>query len=50
MTGCPMLINTSFNVNEEPIVCTIQDAINCFYSNDMDILILGNFLISKDNI
>ena len=48
MTGCPMLINTSFNVNEEPIVCTIEDAINCFYSNEIDTLILGNYLISKN--
>ena len=49
LTGCPMLINTSFNVNEEPIVCTPGDAIKCFYSNDMDILVINNFLIRKNN-
>lgn len=47
-TGCPVLINTSFNVRGEPIVCTPEDALNCFKHTDMDILVLGSFLIQKD--
>ncbi len=47
LTGCPMLVNTSFNVRGEPIVCSPKDAINCFLSTEMDILILGNFWIEK---
>lgn len=48
-TNCPMIINTSFNVMGEPIVCKPIDALRCFFSNDMDILILNNFLITKEN-
>ena len=48
-TNCPMVINTSFNVMGEPIVCKPMDALRCFFSNDMDILILNNFLITKKN-
>ena len=44
-----MLINTSFNVRDEPIVCTYTDALKCFFSNDMDILILDQFLIEKND-
>ena len=47
-TGCPVLINTSFNVRGEPIVCTPQDAVNCFKNTRMDILIIGSFLVQKD--
>lgn len=46
-TGCPVLINTSFNVRGEPIVRTIDDAFKCFAYTDMDYLVLGNFVISK---
>ncbi len=45
--GCPVIINTSFNVRGEPIVCTPQDAYTCFMRTNMDYLLLGNFLIEK---
>ena len=47
LTGCPMLINTSFNVRNEPIVCTPTDAFNCFMATDMDRLVVGNFVMLK---
>jgi carbamoyltransferase len=50
LTGCPVLINTSFNVRGEPIVCTPFDAIKCFFRTDMDYLILGNFILDKRKI
>jgi carbamoyltransferase len=46
-TGCGVLINTSFNVRGEPIVCTPQDAYNCFMGTNMDYLAIGNFLLDK---
>jgi carbamoyltransferase len=46
-TGCPMLVNTSFNVRGEPIVCTPQDALKCFLATDMDLVVLGNFIVNK---
>jgi len=46
-TGCPVVINTSFNVRGEPIVCTPRDAFNCFVHTEMDYLVLGNYVISK---
>jgi len=46
-TGCPVMINTSFNVRGEPIVCTPEDAYRCFMRTGMDYLILGNVLLSK---
>jgi carbamoyltransferase len=46
-TGCPMLVNTSFNVRGEPIVCTPQDALRCFLATDMDLVVLGNFIVNK---
>ena len=46
-TGCAVIINTSFNVNGEPIVCTPYDAYRCFMRTEMDALILGNFLLIK---
>jgi carbamoyltransferase len=46
-TGIPMLLNTSFNVAGEPIVCTPRDAIGCFLGTDIDMLILGNYVVSK---
>lgn len=48
-TGCGVLVNTSFNVRGEPIVCTAQDAYRCFMFTDMDALVLGNCLCLKDN-
>ena len=46
-TGCPVLINTSFNVRGEPIVCTPEDAYRCFMRTDMDYLVLDDFLLAK---
>ena len=47
LTGCPVLINTSFNIRGEPIVCTPEDAFNTFIKTDIDYLILGNFVLDK---
>lgn len=46
-TGCPVLVNTSFNVRGEPIVCTPEDAYRCFMGTDMDYLVIGNVLLHK---
>lgn len=46
-TGCAVIINTSFNVRGEPIVCTPIDAYKCFMRTDMDYLVLGNYILSK---
>ena len=46
-TGCPLLVNTSFNVRGEPIVCTPADAYRCFMRTNMDVLALGPFLLRK---
>ena len=46
-TGCPVIVNTSFNVRGEPIVCTPADAYRCFTRTNMDYLVLGSFLIDK---
>ncbi|KAA0991565.1 carbamoyltransferase family protein [Dyadobacter aurulentus] len=47
LTGCPVLVNTSFNVRGEPIVCTPEDAYRCFMRTGMDYLVVGNFLFDK---
>jgi carbamoyltransferase len=47
-TGCPVLVNTSFNVRGEPIVCTPRDAYRCFLATDMDALVMEDILIVKD--
>ncbi len=47
-TGCPVLVNTSFNVRGEPIVCTPEDAYRCFMRTEMDYLVIENFVFSKD--
>jgi carbamoyltransferase len=47
LTGCPVLVNTSFNVRGEPMVCTPADAVRCFLKTDIDILEIGSFLVSK---
>ena len=47
LTDCPMLINTSFNVRNEPIVCTPKEAFDCFMATDMDRLVVGNFVMRK---
>jgi carbamoyltransferase len=46
-TGCPVIVNTSFNVRGEPIVCTPQDAVRCFRRTHMDVLVLENFIIER---
>ena len=48
LTGCPILVNTSFNVRGEPIVNTVADAFNCFMGTNLDILAIGNFLLYKN--
>lgn len=47
LTGVPLVLNTSFNVRNEPIVCSSEDAIRCFLSTDIDCLAMGNFFIEK---
>ena len=47
ITGVPILVNTSFNIRGEPIVCSPQDAINCFLGTELDLLVLENFIIYK---
>ena len=46
-TGCPVLVNTSFNVRGEPIVCTPEDALRCFMATEMDVLVLENCVVLK---
>lgn len=48
-TGCPMIINTSFNIRGEPIVCTPEDAYRCFMRTEMDTLVIENFILSKND-
>ena len=47
LTGCGVVINTSFNVRDEPIVCTPEDAFRCFMATDMDVLVLENHVLFK---
>jgi carbamoyltransferase len=47
LTGCPLLVNTSFNVRGEPIVCTPEDAFRCFMRTEMDLLVLEDFVLDK---
>ena len=49
ITNCPILVNTSFNVRGEPIVCTIEDAYRCFMGTNLDILVIENFIMYKSN-
>ena len=49
ITNCPVIVNTSFNVRGEPIVCSIYDAFRCFMGTDLDILVCGNFMLHKDH-
>jgi len=48
-TGCPLIVNTSFNVRGEPIVCSPTDAFKCFMGNELDLLVIGNYLLIKEN-
>jgi carbamoyltransferase len=47
LTGCPVLVNTSFNVRGEPIVCTPEDAFRCFMGTELDLLVIGNCMLQK---
>jgi carbamoyltransferase len=47
LTGCPVLVNTSFNVRGEPPVCSPADAFRCFMGSGLDMLVIGNFLLEK---
>lgn len=48
ITGCPMLVNTSFNIRGEPIVCSPEDAFRCFMGTNLDMLVIGNAILYKD--
>ena len=50
ITNCPILVNTSFNVRGEPIVCTPMDALICFKRTEMDVLVLNNFVLVKSEL
>ena len=49
LTGCPVVINTSFNVRSEPIVCTPEDAFRCFMGTELDLLVAGNAILRKED-
>ena len=49
ITNCPILVNTSFNVRGEPIVCSVEDAFNCFMGTNLDILVIEDFILYKDD-
>jgi carbamoyltransferase len=49
LTGCPVVINTSFNIRSEPIVCTPEDAFRCFMGTDLDLLVVGNSMLRKQD-
>jgi carbamoyltransferase len=48
LTGCPVLINTSFNVRGEPIVCAPEEAYRCFLATNIDVLVLARFVLHKE--
>lgn len=48
-TSCPVLVNTSFNVRGEPIVCTPEDSYRCFMRTEMEVLVVGDFVMMKEN-
>ena len=48
ITNCPVIVNTSFNVRGEPIVCSIEDAFNCFMGTNLDLLVIEDFILFKD--
>ncbi len=47
ITGCPLVVNTSFNVRGEPIVCTPTDAFHCFMGTELDLLVVGDYILEK---
>jgi carbamoyltransferase len=48
LTGVPVIMNTSFNLRGEPIVCSPKDAVRTFYSSGLDFLVMGDFIVAKD--
>ena len=48
-TGCPIVVNTSFNVRGEPIVSSPQDAFHCFMGTELDVLVIGSYYLSKED-
>ena len=48
-TGCPIVVNTSFNVRGEPIICSPHDAFKCFMGTELDVLVVGNYLLYKED-
>ena len=48
LTGCPVLVNTSFNIRGEPIVCTPEEAFRCFMGSEIEMLTVGNCVLRKD--
>ncbi len=48
-TGCPVVVNTSFNVRGEPIVCTPEDAFRCFMGSEIEVLVVGNCFLKKED-
>ncbi len=49
LTNCPVLVNTSFNVRGEPIVCSVEDAYNCFMGTNLDVLVIEDFILFKED-
>ena len=49
LTNCPILVNTSFNIRGEPIVCSIEDAFRCFMGTNLDILVIEDFILFKSD-
>ena len=49
ITNCPVLVNTSFNVRGEPIVCSVEDAFNCFMGTNLDVLVIEDFILFKND-
>ena len=47
-TGCPLVVNTSFNVRGEPIICSPTDAFKCFMGTEMDVLAVGRYVLKKE--
>ena len=48
LTGCPVIVNTSFNIRGEPIVCTPEEAFRCFMGTDIDLLVIGHCILEKE--
>lgn len=49
LTGCPVVVNTSFNVRGEPIVCSATDAFRCFMGSEIELLVVGNCILRKED-